>query len=196
MSPILKRDVSETLRQARRLASAVTGSATTISDDIYMNNGEPSTGRGGWYKPVKSDEVFVTGADRRKGIGRENGDTDQDMGFEGRRYPDPRGEALFDAEAGSEEDDEEVMLRGSGMNAKGWEGEVEEGGQGERTRMLDQTSGETRLERLDYEEVEVETGLGSGLKSGQMRDLRNLLCEVSRAMHLTMNKGVVEKKID
>jgi len=177
MSPILKRDVSETLRQARRLASAVTGS----SDDTYRNNGESSTaGGGGWYRPQITDEVFATGSDRRKGIGIENGD----VGWETGKYPDPRHEPLFDAEMEVDDEDGEEMAKGGKREKKGgdggWDLEAEEGGEGERTRMLVQTSGETRLERLDYDE----DGMGpevSGVKSGQLRDLRNLLFEVSRA---------------
>ena len=173
MSPILKRDVSETMRQARRLAGAVTGSPSYEHDD------NAPSGSGGWFKPQSTDEVFVTGSDRRKGIGVEGAD----VGWEGDRYPDPRGDPLFDADDLDSDLDEAGGTAGGkdGKSRAGWEVEVEEGGDGERTRMLGHTSGETRLERLEYEESMSNTDSG-GMKSGQMRDLRNLLCEVSRPL--------------
>lgn len=171
MSPILKRDVSETMRQARRLAGAVTGSPSYEHDD------NAPSGSGGWFKPQSTDEVFVTGSDRRKGIGVEG----SDVGWEGVRYPDPRGDPLFHADDVDSDLDETEGAAGEkhSKGRAGWEVEVEEGGDGERTRMLGHTSGETRLERLEYEDG-MSNMDSSGMKSGQLRDLRNLLCEVSR----------------
>jgi hypothetical protein len=185
MSPILKRDVSETVRQARRLATAVTGATPGEDDDDPDDRSHDSYGQASkWDRPTP-DNVFSSGADRRKGIGVENGD----VGWEPSVYAEPRHRQSLESPDGSsdvEGEEEEVNgRRSNGKELLSYEADAE----GERSHMLGSDEVQQRrgwLQELEYEEPLLDA---SASRSAQLRDLRNLLLGVSGGLPVRLSRA-------
>lgn len=175
MSPILKRDVGETIRQARRLATIATGGKA--DDDAYeqhnqhdhrIHDGEREEGyKGKWtvVDEMTENGSYGSGADRRQGIGVINGD----KGWQ-------------DHTVGSRVSVEQETRLNSGRGEERWscdDDPLEERGRMLSFEMADNALQRGHIEGLEYEEAEN----GSSARHGQLLDLRNLLLEVS-----TMNK--------
>jgi hypothetical protein len=172
MSPILKRDVSEQLRQAKRLAAAVTGHPQTRDDQ---------------YDRVSSfhgdeEDVYATGSSRR-GIGIGFGDQ-EDTGpptrvrdsWDGKTYPVAVGVSVKGKERARAVDDERVgMLNGHG-HVDSEDVEVEEGGPLSRTRSR-------TLKEWFGDEVGTMT-------PGRWIDLRNLMLEVSPHLYASSFRAI------
>ena len=152
MSPILKRDISEHVRHARRLVAAATGQ---IFDDRIESAAED-----GRSKP---SETYASGSSPRQGIGVY--EDDRQKWYAGGRWEreDRKGKGkATDCDGGVEASDEEVGERGRMLFDPG-----EKGGDG------------GLREELEYGEVELGIG-SSSLTKEKWNDLRNLLLEVSR----------------
>jgi hypothetical protein len=153
MSPILKRDVGEQIRQAKRLAAAVTGQSPPLDSN---------------YDHIYQEEDFNGNAyatsSKRRSIGKLEDDDD----------PGPRrsweGRTFVEGGKGKERDFEEVEVE-EGVAMLGFDESLGTGRQGVR--------GEGRGRSLgDWFKDEVLT-----MSPGRWIDLRNLLLEVSQSLH-------------
>lgn len=210
MSPILKRDISETLRQARRLASATTGTPLDYEYD------EPSYPKHDYHTSSSSfhhtdansardrehelERVFSSGADRRKGVGIENGD----VGWIPTTHSHDSTlshvhNGVWDAEDVEEDTKGKGRIyRNDNVNIDGrHHGEEEDSTADERDRMISTPDrsgfaspvGRGGIGAMEYEEAQGDVPLG-GVKVGQWamgpsqwRDLRSLLMGVSLLHH-------------
>lgn len=191
MSPILKRDISETVRQARRFASAATGSTYDEYEDYqdYGASSRKSTSIED-HRPVQLERVFSSGADRRRGVGIENGD----VGWGPTTHTAPHRHKEEEEEGDVEE------VQGGGGDEKGLHyarfgnGQDEGEGVDERDRMIstpDRSGVVSPVERGRLGGMEYEDGLSGRVDKwdsvrgvfkmgpGQWRDLRSLLFGVS-----------------
>lgn len=175
MSPILKRDVAETIRQARRLATIAAGGRPDPDGEHDKSYKDADNGRGAggsWRRPDDLEEhgSYGSGADRRQGIGVENGD----VGW----IPSVHTEGSVERK-----NVDEGIARGS-VEGRRWEGgwtREQEAGEGETEteRMLGE--GDVgRVGGMEYEEVDLPVASG---RQGQMQDLKNLLFEVSYGLY-------------
>ncbi|CAD6571746.1 MAG: hypothetical protein TREMPRED_000359 [Tremellales sp. Tagirdzhanova-0007] len=158
MSPILKRDISEHVRHARRLVAAATGQ---IFDDRIESAAED-----GRSKP---SETYASGSSPRQGIGVY--EDDRQKWYAGGRWEreDRKGKGkATDCDGGVEASDEEVGERGRMLFDPG-----EKGGDG------------GLREELEYGEVELGIG-SSSLTKEKWNDLRNLLLEATPSLLLSL----------
>ncbi|KAK1921609.1 solute carrier family 41 member 1 [Papiliotrema laurentii] len=178
MSPILKRDVAETIRQARRLATIAAGGRPDPDGEHDKSYKDADNGRGAggsWRRPDDLEEhgSYGSGADRRQGIGVENGD----VGW----IPSVHTEGSVERK-----NVDEGIARGS-VEGRRWEGgwtREQEAGEGETEteRMLGE--GDVgRVGGMEYEEVDVPVASG---RQGQMQDLKNLLFESTPSLLLSL----------
>jgi hypothetical protein len=154
MSPILKRDVGEQIRQAKRLAAAVTGIPPPIDDSHYDHIYQQEDVNGNAYAT----------SSKRRSIGKLEDEDD----------PGPRrsweGRTFVEGGKGKERDFEEVEVE-EGVAMLGFEDDSF-GTVGVRT-------GESRKRSLgNWFKDEVLT-----MSPGRWIDLRNLLLEVRPSLH-------------
>jgi hypothetical protein len=175
MSPILKRDVSEQLRQAKRLAAAVTGHPQT-RDDQYDRVSSIHHDRQG------DEDVYATGSSRR-GIGIGFGD-EEDTGppirvrdsWDGKTYPVAVGVLGKGKERARAVDDERVGMLNGHAHVEVEDVEAEEVGHVSRTRSR-------ALREWFGDEVGTMT-------PGRWIDLRNLMLEVSPHLYASSFRAI------
>jgi hypothetical protein len=170
MSPILKRDVGEQLRQAKRLAAAVAGHSPPLEDEYDHVSPSPDE----TWRRSHDGNAYATSSSSRRGIGVDGHEEDTGpprRSWEGRTYAQPsnpgKGKEKAYMPAG-EEEEVHAMLRDS-FDAHEGQAVVSVGGDGVVTRTRSRTMREWLLE-------EVLT-----MTPGRWVDLRNLLLEVSPA---------------
>jgi hypothetical protein len=204
MSPILKRDVGEQLRQARRLASVTTGLISSSEDDLsrahHLSSADVNTDK--LKTPLHSQtwDEGGTSSGRRMGIGVEDPESQRalaadrwgrttGMVLEPNRWD---GRSKGKGKGRARDSDEEALPPRRGA----WEEldraraiEEEEGGQGEQGVILGQRYKgireddgpdiSSRRGQMEFEETE------HGVKHlSPLMDLRNLLLEVSSCRHV------------
>ena len=155
MSPILKRDIGEHIRHARRLAAAVTGQET--EDEHYKHD---SYHHEEW---LKHPDPNASGSSARHGIGvdEDEDESDRVKSGEWKRTEGVDWKGKRKAEMDGDESDEEVG-EGVGMLASG--PRVNKG----------------RIKGMEYEEGEIFSHGSSSVKE-KLVDLRHLLFEVRQA---------------
>ncbi|WVQ83299.1 hypothetical protein IAT38_005438 [Cryptococcus sp. DSM 104549] len=193
MSPILKRDLAEHVRQAKRLAAAATGRQDQHqdTDEGYRNTYDD----GGWKGKNRSGEgeedglgiggsrrVYTSSSSARQGIGVERGEVEADHDYR-------EAEWLATHAAGQEE----------GAGRRKGEGEIKLTGrvsEDEVDRLVEErpskdsweegsSAGGLRRETFQYEEPESQPATSSGW-AGKRRDLMSLLFEATPSLLLSL----------
>lgn len=156
MSPILKRDVGEQIRQAKRLASAITGHPLEHDDQYHYHQSHHEIDDGNAYATSSSSRrSTVTGLEDEDDPGPPR------RSWEGRTYVEVKGKGKGRASEEEEEVEEGVAMLGfdDGLGAK-------------------YTRGHGRRSLNEWFGDEVLT-----MSPGRWIDLRNLLLEVRPPFH-------------
>jgi hypothetical protein len=166
MSPILKRDVGEQLRQAKRLAAAVAGHPPPLEHEYDHISPSPDE----TWRRSHDGNAYATSSSSRRGIGVDGDEEDTGpprRSWEGRTYAQSRTSGKGKEKAympeGEEEEEAHAMLRDSDDGH-----EVQANASvGQATRIRSRTM-------VEWLREEVLT-----MTPGRWVDLRNLLLEVS-----------------
>jgi hypothetical protein len=170
MSPILKRDVGEQLRQAKRLAAAVSGHPPPLEHEFDHVSPSPDE----TWRRSHDGNAYATSSSSRRGIGVDGDEEDTGpprRSWEGRTYAQPSiaGKGKEKAYMSAEGDEEvHAMLRDSFDYQEG-QPVASVDGDGVVTRTRSRTPREWLLEEM------------LTMTPSRWVDLRNLLLEVSHA---------------
>lgn len=174
MSPILKRDVGEQLRQAKRLAAAVTGHSPPFDNSYDHDHVSPSP-EDTWRRSHDGN-AYATSSSSRRGIGVDGEEEDTGpprKSWEGRTYAQSqlglsKGKEKAYMPIDEEEEEAHAMLRLS-IDGDGDDAGLE--------TLTGTASGSGRMQSrtmMEWIKEEVLT-----MTPGRWVDLRNLLLEVS-----------------
>ena len=180
MSPILKRDVGEHVRHAKRLASAITGYSPASSEEGYNNNNnwEPSgsSSKDGFRDDVPG-EGYATASSSRRGIGVDEDEENTGPPYaypharpswEGRTFVQPKTDRV-DPEEEDEDEDDDLVYRSQETSTPF----IEDTGLRNTNRIED---GETRYPSRTVSDWAKDEVLS--MSPSRWIDLRNLLLEV------------------
>ena len=203
MSPILKRDISEQIRQARRLATATLSSKHShddrqqLFDNVKHEGREDDQSRGSSKLGSLS---YTSSSSPRKGIGVEEEeeerptsawdwtddvrDASQGKGMKGKEKA-----SVNEMEHEEDEEEEEQVRTGPIFVMKEPDGGDVRIGEDERMLEVDteQEGEEIRMSRVTsltgprgtMGTMEIDDAMGMGKRCGRLKDLRNLILEVS-----------------
>ncbi|WVW78359.1 hypothetical protein I302_100313 [Kwoniella bestiolae CBS 10118] len=190
MSPILKRDISEQYRHAKRLASATLGSSSN-NDNQYDTYQRIDDSIGEASSRSNKEEGYSNSSSARQGIGVDRGEVES-------AFPIWKGSTTSTSLAGGwkgKGKSKAVGGEGDEMRRIGAAEEYEldsqlDGDEG-YIRRLDSISTDRPIRaRLNFAEPEMEDGAGSGkgigTGMGKRRDLRSLLLESTPSLLLSL----------
>ncbi|WWD07605.1 hypothetical protein V865_005706 [Kwoniella europaea PYCC6329] len=191
MSPILKRDISEQYRQAKRLASATLGSSS--NDNLYNNYErvyEDDLGEGSSGSSSRKNEGFSNSSSARQGIGVDKGEDESAFPtWKGSTTPQMSNGSWKGKGRGTRQGDHTRIAAAEEYELNDSLDKDEEYIKRSDSISIDEDQDKPiRSRRLDMDYAEPDDGIrNTNLKGiGKWRDLRSLLLESTPSLLLSL----------